>query len=253
MHHYLMINGHKIFVDTQGASRGKELVFLHHGLGSTLSWRQQMRYFSQAGYRVVAYDRWGYGRSDFRGKFSMPQFEEDINDLKALVGELKMSHISLVGHSDGGSISLYFAAKYPDFVRSVISVAAHVYISEEMSPGIEGIKERYDREHDFKEKLQRVHGDKYDRVFLNWYSGWVNQGNLDWDMRDDCSRIRCRVFVMQGSNDEHASPQHARDITRAVPYAELCLVKGATHMLPQESPEIFNELAGSFLSGVYGR
>jgi pimeloyl-ACP methyl ester carboxylesterase len=46
--------------------------------------------------------------------------------------------------------------------------------------------------------------------------------------------------VVQGLEDEHASPQHARDLAASIPEADLWLVPGAGHMLPQDNPEEFN-------------
>jgi pimeloyl-ACP methyl ester carboxylesterase len=53
--------------------------------------------------------------------------------------------------------------------------------------------------------------------------------------------------VVQGLEDEHASPQHARELADAIPEAELWLVPGGSHMLPQQMPEEFNPRLEQFL------
>ena len=59
--------------------------------------------------------------------------------------------------------------------------------------------------------------------------------NSSWDMRPILRQIGCPTLVVQGEADEHATPQHARDIADGIPGAELWLVPGAGHMLPQEN------------------
>jgi pimeloyl-ACP methyl ester carboxylesterase len=66
-------------------------------------------------------------------------------------------------------------------------------------------------------------------------------------MRPTISQITCPTLVIQGEQDEHATPQHARDIADGIPGAELWLVPNAKHMLPQEMPEQFNRMITQFL------
>ena len=68
-------------------------------------------------------------------------------------------------------------------------------------------------------------------------------------MRPLLAGISCPALVIQGEQDEHATPQHARDIAAAIPGAELWLLPGAGHMLPQEAAERFNPRLIEFLSG----
>jgi len=67
-------------------------------------------------------------------------------------------------------------------------------------------------------------------------------------MRPLLSRIICPTLVVQGEDDEHATLQHAHDIAESIPGAELWLVPGAMHMLPQDLPEVFNQKLLEFLS-----
>jgi pimeloyl-ACP methyl ester carboxylesterase len=64
------------------------------------------------------------------------------------------------------------------------------------------------------------------------------------------SKIVCPSLVVQGEEDEHATPQHARDLAASIPKAELWLVPSARHMLPQEDSELFNPRLLDFLEQV---
>jgi pimeloyl-ACP methyl ester carboxylesterase len=240
--------GHRMYLKIRGPDDGSVVILLHHGLGSVRSWRKQMRVLAGAGYRVIAYDRWGYGKSDPRNHFNMPTFEEDLEDLAKLMDRFKIDKAALLGHSDGGTISLYFAAKHQDRVSGLITVAAHVFVEETMPLGIFAIRQTYQNDADFREKLLRVHGDKTDSVFGGWCNSWMDERNLTWDMRTELNKITCPTLVIQGMEDEHATPQHAREVAEAINHAELWLVPGVGHMLPQDHPELFNRKVLEFLN-----
>jgi pimeloyl-ACP methyl ester carboxylesterase len=66
-------------------------------------------------------------------------------------------------------------------------------------------------------------------------------------MRPVLEKIACPTLVIQGLEDEYASPQHARDLAAAIHNATLWLVPGAGHLLPQDEPEAFNSCILEFL------
>ncbi len=98
--------------------------------------------------------------------------------------------------------------------------------------------------------MQRLHGEKTEAVFYNWYNGWYSERNRSWDMRPELGKIACPALVVQGEADEYASPQHARDLAAAIPGAELWLEPGAGHMLPQDEPDLFNLRLLAFLNSL---
>jgi len=202
---------------------------------------------------VIAFDRWGYGRSEGRPNLAVPFFQEDLDDLLGLLNSLDVKRAALVGHSDGGTIALYFAAEHPERMTCLVTVAAHIYAEPKMQPGIEGVRAAYEQETRFREGLRRLHGEKTDSVFFNWYNGWrSNPEILSWDMSPVLSRITCPTLVIQGTEDEHATPQHARDLAEAIQNSpagqtELWLLEGARHMLPQDEPKKFNQRVLEFI------
>ena len=244
----IQINGHQIYVEITGSNLRPSVVMLHHGLGSTAAWKAQVPALAGLGYQVIAYDRWGYGRSDPRQSLGVPDFEADRQDLIALLDELGISRANLVGHSDGGTIALYFAAQYPERVQSVVIIAAHIYVEPRMEPGILGVQMAFENDLRFRAMLKRHHGDNTDAVFANWFNGWVRLENREWSMQSHLHKISCPVWVVQGMEDEHATPKHARDIAESIPGAELWLAPGARHMLPQEMAGEFNRRLMIFLA-----
>ncbi len=243
----LHINGHYLYTERYGTSAGPIVVLLHHGLGAIPAWRAQIMFLAEAGFTVLAYDRWGYGRSEARTNFSMPAFEDDLVDLGLILKHYGYDRVNLVGHSDGGTIALYYAAANPGQVERLVTVAAHVYVEPKMRASIEAVRLDFEQNERFRTGLSRLHGTKVDQVLYGWFDGWHRPASLQWDMRPVLARVKCPVLVVQGEDDEHALPQHARDLAAALPEAELWLEPGVGHMLPQECPEVFNQRLLAFL------
>jgi pimeloyl-ACP methyl ester carboxylesterase len=244
----MIVHGHNLHIEQTGPQDGPEVVLLHHGLGSIQAWQEQIPALSEAGFHVVAYDRWGYGGSDSRLALDLPTFTTDISDLHRLLELLGIRQAALVGHSDGGTIALYFTARYPELVSCLVMVSAHIYFEQKMEPGILQIRQAFELDEHFRRGMQLAHGEKYEAVMRNWFDGWHRSESLSWDIRPILGRISCPVLVVQGEDDEHATPQHAKDITAGIPGAELWLIKGARHMLPKENSSLFNPRLLRFLN-----
>jgi pimeloyl-ACP methyl ester carboxylesterase len=237
-----------LYLEIHGPESGPAVVLLHHGLGSTRAWRKQVPALAEAGYRVIVYDRWGYGQSDPRPHLDVPAFRDDLADLQTLLDTLHLPRVTLIGHSDGSTIALYYAAQNPTRVSALVSVAAHIYLEPQLEIGVEGVRQAFEQDQRFRAGFLRAHGDKFEAVFHNWFEGWHNLKALEWDMRPLLSQITCPTLVIQGEQDELATPQHACDIAASIFGAELWLLPGAAHMLPQDLPDIFNNKLLEFLS-----
>ncbi len=90
----------------------RTLLFLH-GLGSYVSfWRFQLDAFAAQGYRVVAFDQLGYGKSDKPAEFpySMEAMSEVVDEV---MGALDIGKATLIGHSMGGEVAMATAIRYP--------------------------------------------------------------------------------------------------------------------------------------------
>ena len=243
----LVINGHQLYVITRGPEDGPAVVLLHHGLGFARAWRRQAPALATAGYHVILYDRWGYGKSAPRPALSLPCFEDDQSDLLTLLDNMGIKRAALIGHSDGGTIALYFAAAHPERVACLATIAAHIYVEPKMGIGIVGVRQAFENDADFRQRFQRAHGKQYQQVFDNWFNGWSKPEHLSWDMRPVLRQIHCPVLVIQGLEDEHATPQHAKDIAAAIPGAELWLIPGAGHMLQRDAARELNQKLLEFL------
>ncbi|MCK5316674.1 MAG: alpha/beta fold hydrolase [Anaerolineales bacterium] len=241
------INGHKLYWEQHGANDAPVLLLLHHGLGSIHSWRRQIAAFTNAGWRVIVYDRWGYGRSDSRPCFDELFLLNDADEAYALLNHLGIHRLSLLGHSDGGSIALLMASERPDLIERMVVVAAHIYFEPKMLPGLEMISET-SKQPPYSKALDREHGGRARHLVDSWVRHWMETNPQKLDMRELLPKITCSTLVIQGELDEHATPQHAVDISEGVQKGQLWLIPDIHHMPPHEIPEEFNQGVLRFLT-----
>jgi pimeloyl-ACP methyl ester carboxylesterase len=109
------------FTDSGGA--GVPVVLLHANTGTSASWEPQAAAFSKAGYRVIAFDRRGWGKS-MAAPATGPQPGSVAADLDALADHLKLEEFHLVGVAGGGFAALDYAAWRPDRLRSLVVAAS---------------------------------------------------------------------------------------------------------------------------------
>src|ERR1700743_1021588 len=92
--HHGLFRSTKLHVDDTGGS-GRRVVLIHGWPLSGESWSEQVPALQSAGYRVVTYDRRGFGRSDKPSKGYT--YDTLTHDLHAVLTELDLNDVTLVG------------------------------------------------------------------------------------------------------------------------------------------------------------
>src|SRR4029453_440490 len=104
------------YIDTGGA--GTPVVFLHAATGTSQVWEHQIQPFVSAGYRFIAYDRRGHGRTVIDK--TAPQPGTAADDLQALMTLVRVDGFQVVGTAAGGIASLDYALAFPQRLRSLV-------------------------------------------------------------------------------------------------------------------------------------
>ena len=115
------------FQDTQG--KGAPVVLLHAASGNAAMWESQMRTFSQAVYRVIAWDRRGHGKTTTEP--DVPS-SNAVDDMILVLEKLAVGRFHLVGTAAGGIVALDFTLSFQDRVIS-LTVANSIYGIEDPS------------------------------------------------------------------------------------------------------------------------
>src|SRR3989442_5855382 len=114
---YAGLPGVRIWYADSGGS-GQPVVFMHAATGSSQVWGHQIPAFTEAGYRFIAYDRRGWGRSVIDPAGLQPGTVAD--DLLALMDHLGVDRFHLVATAAGGFGALDFSLSFPQRLRSLV-------------------------------------------------------------------------------------------------------------------------------------
>ncbi|MBX3062979.1 MAG: alpha/beta hydrolase [Anaerolineae bacterium] len=107
---FASLNGASIYYEVEG--EGQPLVLIHSLLLHSGMWDDQMSAFS-GDYKVLRYDLSGFGKSQ-------PVTASDVDDLIALLDQLNIGSVHLVGLSIGAEIALNFTLSHPDRVKKLV-------------------------------------------------------------------------------------------------------------------------------------
>ena len=155
------------------------LVFLHEGLGCIEMWRDfPQRLCDATRCAGLVYDRTGYGGSSpWPAAPGVRYMEIEADEvLPRLLQALRIEDCVLVGHSDGGTIALNYAARDPEPLRAVVTLAAHAINEPVCVTSIVKAREAF-ATGDLRQRLMKYHGANTDGCFHLWSDAWVAPGS----------------------------------------------------------------------------
>ncbi len=244
------------FTDTGGT--GEPVVLMHAITGTSESWATQIDAFSKAGYRVVAFDRRGWGRSE-TDPASGAQPGHAADDLHALADHLSLARFHLVGVAGGGFVALDYAAAHPERLSSLIVAASTGSVSDKEIqdaiarieiPGIRSLPGHF-----------REVGASYRAINPDGTKRWLaieehaRQPNAPTQpLRSPntyakLATISTRTLVVAADADLLAPPGLMKLWARHVKGAQWATVPDAGHSIAWEQPTIFNDVVLKFLKG----
>ena len=230
------------------ASNLPPVVFLHEGLGSLSMWRDfPQRFCTRHGLRGLVFSRYGYGRSTPKPpgeRWPVGFMHAQAHAvLPALLEALAIERPWLFGHSDGGSIALLYAAKFP--VAGVVAVAPHIFVEDLSIASIEAARRAYETT-DLRKRLARYHAD-VDSAFRGWNEVWLDPAFRAWNIEAELEAITCPVLAAQGVDDEYGTLEQIRGIARRVPQTRLLELAHCAHSPHRDQPERLIAEAGAFI------
>jgi len=249
---------------------GEPLLLLNGVAMTVSSWEPVARIFSES-FRLV--------RCDFRGQLMMPvRPHADVaghaEDVVALLDHLEIETTSLVGTSFGGVIATLVAGRYPERVRSLVTIAAAHGFYEEMADEVELWKvacrqslDGGDRGHlsDVLDPIifspAYIESHSEERAIRRaqiaalpdcWFEGLF--GLLDSAhsvrLRSELAAIQCPTMVVAADLDAFVPLDRTRGLAESIGGARFESIQGAGHAVVVEQPQRVAELCLEFLANV---
>jgi pimeloyl-ACP methyl ester carboxylesterase len=233
------------------------LIFLHEGLGSRSMWRDfPQRLCDAGGFRGLVYSRPGYGRSTPRApdeRWGVDFMHRQAHELlPALLRALGVREAPwLFGHSDGGSIALLHAARFPDTVAGAVVLAPHVFVEDVSVQSIRQTRQAF-LDTDLPQRLARHHDD-VGSAFWGWNDIWLDPAFRDWTIEAELDAIRCPLLAIQGADDEYGTLEQVRRIQRRLPATQLLELADCGHSPHRDQPEQVIAATVDFIAAATGR
>jgi non-heme chloroperoxidase len=268
-------NGATIDIYYEDHGSGKPIILIHGYPLSGASWEKQLPVLLNAGYRVITYDRRGFGKS------SQPtegyNYDTFAADLQQLITQLKLQDVTLVGFSMGGGEIARYLGKYGSkgVSKTVFIGAVPPFLlkTADNPEGVdasvfEGIKkavaaDRYAFFTDFFKNFYNT--DLYlgkrvseDVVHASWNLAAGSSATASlacvptWleDFREDLKRVDVRTLVIHGDDDRIVPLSAAGARTaKLVKGAKLVVIKGGPHCITWTHADEVNAALLSFFKG----
>jgi pimeloyl-ACP methyl ester carboxylesterase len=244
---FVEARGAKFHVETFGS--GAPIVFLHGGLNFFDNMFAGQRDAFAADRMVIGIDRRGHGHSPDNDKpFS---YREMAEDMAAVIEQLGVGPVDVVGHSDGGTVGLILARDHPGLVRRLVVSGAHLRAG---LPADELQRRRSFSPEQLAEKLKQVEA-MIPKNFKPDYQKVAPDGPAHWDVllgksyqlwltpvvieAAELKTIRIPVLVMAGDHD-FAPIEDTVEIYRNLPQGQLFILPASGHGTMAQYPELAN-------------
>jgi non-heme chloroperoxidase len=259
-------DGVQIYFKDWGPKTAQPIVFSHGWPLSADDWDGQMLFFLQRGYRVVAHDRRGHGRSSQVA--TGHDMDHYADDLAAVTEHLDLKNAIHVGHSTGGGEVAHYIARHGDkrVAKAVlVSAVPPIMVKTASNPGglpidvFDGIRASVasNRAQFYKDLAMPFYG--YNRAGAKVSQGildhWWLQGMMgsihaqyegvkafsETDFTEDLKKIAVPTLVMHGDDDQIVPYQDAGVLSaELVKGAQLKLYPGYPHGMAATNPDVIN-------------
>jgi pimeloyl-ACP methyl ester carboxylesterase len=244
------------YTDTGG--RGEPIVLLHAATGSSRVWEYQVPAFTESGYRVIAFDRRGFGRSVVDP--TAPQPGTGADDLLALADHLGIDRLHLVGTAAGAFVALDFAVSFPQRLLSLVVANSIGGVQDEdyleLGRQLRPAPEFNALPPDFREL-----GPSYRAGNPRGTALWIELEHMSradgpplppQTMRNRLTfslleQIRIPTLLLTGAADLYAPPPVLRLFAARIKNSESLVVPEAGHSAYWEQPDIFNQSVLAFV------
>jgi pimeloyl-ACP methyl ester carboxylesterase len=254
---YAELPGRRLWYHDSGGAGRPVVVLLHAATGSSLVWEHQLPDLTAAGYRVIAYDRLGFGRS-LLNQGADPGTA--VDDLRALAAHLGVERFHLLGTAAGGIVAFDFALSFPERLRSLVVANSIGGVQDEEYLAL-GRRLRPPAFSALPAELREL-GPSYRAANPTGTARWIDlvqrsrtksplpspqpsRNRVTFAMLET---LRVPTFLLTGDADLYTPPSVLRLFAARIKHAETLVVPEVGHSAYWEQPAAFNRAVLSFIA-----
>jgi pimeloyl-ACP methyl ester carboxylesterase len=200
--------------------------------------------------RLILFDKRGTGLSDRVPRDELPSLEERMDDVLAVLEAAGSERAAVMGHSEGGSLAVLYAATYPDRVAALVTTG--IFAKRRWSPDypwaekpedregyIEGLEERWGSDSDIDRIAPSAARDPaFAKRLATYFRQSASPGdaaallrmNTDIDVRDVLPTIRVPALILHRTGDLDSNVEEGRWIADRIPGAKFVELPGDDHL-----------------------
>jgi pimeloyl-ACP methyl ester carboxylesterase/predicted glycosyltransferase len=271
------IDGVSVFYEVFGPQLAQRtIVFLPTwSLVHSRMWKAQVPYFARHGFRVVAFDGRGNGRS---GRPTTGYRTDDfVQDTLSVLDAVGVTTAALVGISDGAKWGIQLAAEHPERVSELVLIGPTVRVSGSQRMDVQRFLSEPADEEGWN-KYNAVYWRRDYRGFLDFFCSQVIsqphstkqiEDQINWGLEttpdvliatelegpkpqlaEFVASVRCPVLIVHGTNDAIIPPAVGEALHAAIPQSVMRYIEGGSHGLPGREPVKLNLQIHEFLGSA---
>jgi pimeloyl-ACP methyl ester carboxylesterase len=251
---YQKVNGLNIYYEVHG--EGETIILLHHGFGCLKIWKEVCPALVAQGYRVVMFDRRGFGRSD-RGE-NFPEFfesdryrSESVKELKAIKEALGIDKCHLVGQCEGGVVGVDYSVKYPAEVITLTTASTQCYSEVTMAElnSVRLVSKYEDLAPELQAKMIEWHGEEFAEANYNQFAKFGGEyGGGFFDLRPQLPFVPCPALVIYPDRSSIFDVEQSVAFYRNLTKGELAVFPKCGHNTYDQRPDDYIRTVLDFIT-----
>jgi len=264
---FIEANGLRFRSREWGDTRTKHAVLLLHGYAETSEIWLEVGPDLGREFRVVALDLRGHGQSSYATNQDYSRTAQ-VEDLEAIVEQLGLRSVTLVGHAMGGADAICYAAEHPEAVSALVLVETlrrMVGTSDQFSSLEEAIETfRPFYPYATTEQLERrvlgaLKSDNgayvwdFDPIFRDATARPIepDPGQRRFhDLWDSADQLQCPMMIVRGAETDMLTPEAIQRLHRRVVGSRVSLIEDAGHPVPTDQPAMLALNIREFLQSI---
>jgi pimeloyl-ACP methyl ester carboxylesterase len=239
---FVKVNNLKTYYEVYG--EGETIILMHHGFGCGKIWKAIYPRLVVQGYRLVVYDRRGFGQSepggDFQDFYESDSYRPDsVEELRIIKESLDIKECHLVGQCEGGVVGIDYAIKYPLEVKTLTVASTQCYSEVPMIElnAMKFVDAFAHLEPQIQAKMVDWHGENAEVRYDQFARYGGAYGMAHFDLRPILPRVVCPTLVLYPDRSSIFDVEQAIAFYRHLSKGEVAVFPKCGHNTYEQRPE----------------